>query len=83
MCILEESLQYTTQLDMSVFAKGIYYLSLKNEKKSITKKVIIEQLFFGLNIFEELSFYYICITGNFDLILLKDQKELNFNNRQT
>mgnify|MGYP001200533270 CR=1 FL=1 len=40
--VLEESLQYTTQLDMSVFAKGIYYLSLKNEKESITKKVIIE-----------------------------------------
>ena len=42
MCILEESLQYTTQLDMSVFAKGIYYLSLKAGKKSTTKKIIIE-----------------------------------------
>ena len=40
--VLEESLRNTTQLDMSVFAKGIYYLFLKTGKKSITKKIIIK-----------------------------------------
>jgi len=40
--VLEKDFINTTQLDLSVFAKGIYYLSFKNEKKSITKKVIIE-----------------------------------------
>jgi len=40
--ILEESLRNTTQLDMSVFAKGIYYLFLKTGEKSSTKKIIIE-----------------------------------------
>jgi len=40
--ILETDFINTTKLDMSVFAKGIYYLSLKNDKNSITKKVIIE-----------------------------------------
>jgi len=40
--VLAESLQYTTQLDMSVFAKGIYYLSLKTEEQSVTKKIIVE-----------------------------------------
>jgi len=40
--VLEESFNYTTQLDMSVFAKGIYYLSLKTEEQSVTKKIVIE-----------------------------------------
>ena len=40
--VLEESFNYTTQLDMSVFAKGIYYLSLKTEEQSVTKKIIVE-----------------------------------------
>ena len=40
--VLEKSLDYTTQLDMSAFAKGVYYLSLKTEKQSITKKIILE-----------------------------------------
>jgi len=40
--VLEESFQNTTQLDMSVFAKGSYYLSLKSEEYSLVKKIIIE-----------------------------------------
>jgi len=40
--VLEESFNYTTQLDMSVFAKGIYYLSLKTEEQSVIKKIVIE-----------------------------------------
>ena len=40
--VLEESLQNTTQLDISVFAKCIYYLSLRSEEYSLVKKIIIE-----------------------------------------
>jgi len=40
--VLEESFNYTTQLDMSVFAKGIYYLILKTDEQSVTKKIIVE-----------------------------------------
>ena len=40
--ILDKSLDYTTQLDMSGFSKGVYYLSLNTDKESVIKKIILE-----------------------------------------
>jgi hypothetical protein len=40
--IMKSSLQNTTQLNISSYAAGIYYLTLKSEEQSVTKKIIVE-----------------------------------------
>lgn len=40
--IMQESFHNTTQLNMSSYASGIYYLTLRSEGYSLVKKIIIE-----------------------------------------